>query len=68
MTGEVTLRGNVLAIGGIKEKSMAAHRCGIQRIVMPKTNVKDMDEIPQIGILVERSIIYQDMVKRLLIN
>ena len=48
MTGEVTLRGNVLAIGGIKEKSMAAHRCGIQRIVMPKTNVKDMDEIPQI--------------------
>ena len=48
MTGEVTLRGNVLAIGGIKEKSMAAHRSGIQRIVMPKTNVKDMDEIPQI--------------------
>ena len=48
MTGEVTLRGNVLAIGGIKEKSMAAHRCGIQRIVMPKANVKDMDEIPQI--------------------
>ena len=48
MTGEVTLRGNVLAIGGLKEKSMAAHRSGIQRIVMPKTNVKDMDEIPQV--------------------
>ncbi|MDD6467090.1 MAG: endopeptidase La [Erysipelotrichaceae bacterium] len=48
MTGEVTLRGNVLPIGGIKEKSMAAHRSGIQKIVMPKMNVKDMDEIPQV--------------------
>lgn len=48
MTGEVTLRGNVLPIGGIKEKSMAAHRCGIARIVMPKSNIKDMDEIPDV--------------------
>lgn len=46
MTGEVTLRGNVLPIGGLKEKSMAAHRCGITTIVIPKANVKDLDEVP----------------------
>ncbi len=48
MTGEVTLRGHVLAIGGLKEKSLAAHRVGITRIVMPKSNVKDMDELPDV--------------------
>lgn len=48
MTGEVTLRGNVLPIGGLKEKSMAAHRCGITTIVMPKGNVKDLDELPEV--------------------
>lgn len=46
MTGEVTLRGNVLPIGGLKEKSMAAHRSGIKRIVMPKANLKDLDDLP----------------------
>lgn len=47
MTGEVTLRGNVLAIGGLKEKSLAAHRSGIETIIIPKDNVKDLDDIPQ---------------------
>ena len=47
MTGEVTLRGHVLPIGGLKEKSMAAHRCGITTIVIPKANVKDLDEVPE---------------------
>lgn len=47
MTGEVTLRGHVLPIGGLKEKSMAAHRCGITTIVIPKANIKDLDDIPQ---------------------
>ena len=47
MTGEVTLRGNVLPIGGLKEKSLAAHRSGITTILIPKGNVKDLDEIPQ---------------------
>ncbi len=46
MTGEVTLRGNVLPTGGLKEKSMAAHRCGITTIVIPKANVKDLDDVP----------------------
>lgn len=46
MTGEVTLRGNVLPIGGLKEKSLAAHRCGITTIVIPKANVKDLDDVP----------------------
>lgn len=47
MTGEVTLRGNVLPIGGLKEKSLAAYRSGITTILIPKGNVKDLDEIPQ---------------------
>ena len=47
MTGEVTLRGNVLAIGGLKEKSISAHRSGIKTVIIPKDNVKDLDDIPQ---------------------
>ena len=48
MTGEVTLRGNVLPIGGLKEKSISAHRSGIKTVIIPKDNVKDLDELPQI--------------------
>jgi ATP-dependent Lon protease len=47
MTGEVTLRGNVLPIGGLKEKSLAAHRSGITTILVPKANMKDVDDIPK---------------------
>lgn len=46
MTGEITLRGRVLPVGGIKEKLLAAHRCGIPAVIMPKENEKDLDDVP----------------------
>jgi ATP-dependent Lon protease len=47
MTGEITLRGNVLAIGGLKEKALAALRYGIKKIIIPYDNLKDLSEIPE---------------------
>ncbi len=47
MTGEITLRGYVLPIGGLKEKSIAAHRSGLKTILIPKENQKDIDDIPE---------------------
>ncbi len=46
MTGEITLRGRILPIGGLREKAIAAHRYGLKKILVPKENLRDLDEIP----------------------
>jgi ATP-dependent Lon protease len=47
MTGEVTLRGAVLPIGGLKEKLLAAHRAGVKKVLIPKDNVEDLKDLPE---------------------
>ncbi|MCB0394099.1 MAG: endopeptidase La, partial [Bdellovibrionales bacterium] len=67
MTGEVTLRGRVLAIGGLKEKTMAAHRGGVRTVICPKENEKDLRDIPK-EILKDMKIILVDHVDQVLVN
>ena len=47
MTGEVTLRGRVLAIGGLREKSMAAYKAGIHTVIIPEENLPDLEEVDE---------------------
>jgi ATP-dependent Lon protease len=47
MTGEITLRGKILPVGGIREKVLAAHRAGIRKVLLPTENERDIDDIPQ---------------------
>ncbi len=67
MTGEVTLRGRVLAIGGLKEKVIAAHRGGIKMIIIPKENEKDVKDIPE-EVLKDLQVILVDHVDQVLVN
>jgi ATP-dependent Lon protease len=67
MTGEITLRGRVLPIGGLKEKLLAAHRGGIKKVVIPKENERDLLEIPK-NILSELEVIPVDHVDNVLLH
>lgn len=65
MTGEMTLRGLVLPVGGIKDKVLAAHRCGIKRVILPERNLKDLVEIPS-AVLASMEIIFARRVEDVL--
>lgn len=67
MTGEVTLRGRVLAIGGLKEKILAAHRGGINTVIIPKENEKDLKDIPK-EVLKDLKVVLVDHVDQVLVN
>ncbi len=67
MTGEISLRGRVMAIGGLKEKILAAHRGGIKMIICPKDNEKDLRDIPK-EVLKDLKVILVDHVDQVLIN
>lgn len=67
MTGEVTLRGRVLAIGGLKEKVLAAHRGGIKTIICPKENEKDLKDIPK-EVMKDLKVLLVDHVDQVLVN
>jgi ATP-dependent Lon protease len=61
MTGELTLRGRVLAIGGLKEKLLAAHRSGITTVIIPKENRKDLREVPRRVLKATRIVLAEHM-------
>ena len=67
MTGEITLRGKVLPIGGLKEKLLAAYRAGIDTVILPEENQKDMDKIPK-SVLSQLHIIYADNINTVFRN
>jgi ATP-dependent Lon protease len=67
MTGEITLRGNVLPVGGVKEKVLAAQRAGIRKMIMPAANKKDLYEIPK-KVIRDMEFIYVEDVKEVFSN
>jgi ATP-dependent Lon protease len=65
MTGEITLRGRVLPIGGVKEKLLAAYRAGVKTILLPRENQKDLEDVPE-HVLKEFEIILTDSIQDVL--
>jgi len=65
MTGEITLRGRVLPIGGVKEKLLAAYRAGIKTILLPRENQKDLEDVPA-HVLAEFKIVPADSIEDVL--
>ena len=61
MTGELTLRGRVMAIGGLKDKMLAAHRAGITTVVIPRENRKDLREVPRRVLKATRVVLVEHM-------
>ena len=67
MTGEVTLRGRVLEIGGLREKMLAAHRGGIRTVIISKENEKDLKDVPK-EVLKDTKVVLVDHVDQVLVN
>ena len=67
MTGEITLRGQVLPVGGIKEKALAAHRAGLRTVIIPKRNERDLDDLPE-DIRDEMTFVLVDRVDEVLVT
>ena len=67
MTGEMTLTGLVLPIGGVKEKVLAARRAGIRRVILPKANQKDLRDLPE-EVRKEMEFIFADRIEEVLVN
>jgi ATP-dependent Lon protease len=67
MTGEITLRGEVLPVGGVKEKIIAAHRAGVKSVILPLRNQKDMEDVPR-HIQDQMSLIFTDNMEDIILH
>ena len=65
MTGEITLRGKVLPVGGIKEKVLGAHRAGIKTVILPKRNEKDLEDVPD-AVRQQMQFVFADTIEQVL--